>query len=134
MNLGIFSGNLGRDARTGTAGNKNTPYASFPVGVTIGYGENKRTLWVGATIWGKRAEGGLIKYLGKGARVVIQGEVDLNQYQKGDGTQGAAIEVRVQDLELIEGKELSGQAPTQQAPASQPAPADAGFDDDDIPF
>ena len=49
MNLGTFSGNLGRDAKTGTAGQNNTPYLSFPLGVSVGFGDNKRTLWIGAT-------------------------------------------------------------------------------------
>ena len=138
MNQGIFSGNIGRDAKTGTAGQNNTPYLSFPLGVNIGYGENQRTLWVGCTMWGKRADGRLIEHLGKGSKVVVQGEIDLDIYQKGDGTQGATVTLRVTELELMDGKPnaTAGAAPTaQKAPASQPAPVDTGFDDDDdIPF
>jgi len=130
LNLGTFSGNLGRDAKTGTAGQNNTPYLSFPLGVSVGFGDNKRTLWIGATLWGKRAEGKLINWLGKGAKVVISGEVDLDTYTKGDGTQGSTIAVRVSELELMEGKE---RAPDEQkAPAPKPAPVDDL--DDDIPF
>jgi len=81
MNLGIFSGNIGRDAKQGTAGANNTPYLSFPLGCTIGYGDNKRTLWLGVTMWGKRAEGKLIEHLGKGSKVLVQGEMDLEERQ-----------------------------------------------------
>ena len=132
MNLGTFSGNLGRDARTGTAGQKNTPYISFPLGVSIGFGEKERTLWVGCTIWGKRAEGKLSQYLGKGAKVVVSGELDLDMYEKNGGEKGATITCRVRDLDLMEGKDNSSLQ--QQAPASQPAPAQDDFDDSDIPF
>lgn len=134
MNLGTFSGNLGRDARTGTAGNKNTPYVSFPLGVSIGFGENTRTLWVGCTLWGKRAEGKLKEHLGKGSKVVVSGEVDLDEYTKGDGSKGSSITVRIQELELMDGKPNTSLGGSQQAPASQPAPADPNFPDDDIPF
>jgi single-strand DNA-binding protein len=130
MNLGCFSGNLGRDAKTGTAGQNNTPYLSFPLGVSVGFGDNKRTLWVGCTLWGKRAESKLINWLGKGAKVVVSGEIDLDMYTKADQTQGATITVRVRDLELMEGKERTPDAT--QAPAPKPAPVDDL--DDDIPF
>jgi len=133
MNLGIMSGNLGRDAKTGTAGAKNTTYLSFPMGVTLGYGENQRTLWVGCTLWGKRAEGKLIEHLGKGSKVVVQGEMDLDMYTKGDGSQGGTLTIRVSELELMDGKPNT--SIQQQAPAAQqqPAPVD-DFDDGDIPF
>ena len=131
MNNAVFVGNLGRDRRVGTAGANNTPYMSFPIGVEVGYGEKKHTLWIGCTIFGKRAEGKLGNWLGKGAKVAVQGEIDLDQYTKGDGTQGATISLKVNDLSLLDGKEVVNE---QQAPASQPAPADAGFDADDIPF
>ena len=131
MNIATFSGGLGRDARTGTAGQNNTPYLSFPLGVTIGYGQNERTLWVGCTLWGKRAEGKLVDWLGKGAQVVVSGEVDLDMYTKGDGTQGATITCRIRDLDLMQGKERTPDTkqPAQSAPAAQES-----FDDEDIPF
>ena len=131
MNNCTFAGNLGRDARTGTAGANNTPYLSFPLGVTIGRGDNQRTLWVGCTLWGKRAESKLVNYLGKGAKVVVSGEADLDMYDKNDGTKGATLTLRVNELSLMDGKDRTPEQ--KQAPASQPAPADPGFEDD-IPF
>lgn len=130
MNLGTFSGNLGRDAKIGTAGQNNTPFLSFPLGVNIGYGENQRTLWVGCTLWGKRAEGKLANYLGKGAKVVVQGDVDLDVYDKSDGTKGATITCRIRELELMDGKQRT-QVQEQAAPKQDSLPADY---DDDIPF
>ena len=133
-----MSGNLGRDAKTGTAGAKNTTYLSFPMGVTLGYGENQRTLWVGCTLWGKRAEGKLIEHLGKGSKVVVQGEMDLDMYTKGDGSQGGTLTIRVSELELMDGKpnaSATAAAPAQQnAPAAQQQPAHVNDLDDDIPF
>ena len=131
MNNAVFIGNLGRDAKTGTAGANNTPYLSFPIGIEVGYGEKKHTLWVGCTLFGKRAESKLVNWLGKGAKVAVQGEVDLDMYTKGDGSQGATISLKINEISLLDGKEIAG---AQQAPASQPAPADTGFPDDDIPF
>lgn len=142
MHLAIFSGGLGRDAERGTAGTNNTPYLKFPLGVTTGYGERKRTLWVLCTMWGKRSESKLFDHLGKGSKVTVHGEVDLDVYTKGSGEQGASITVKIGELDLNEGKPNGN---VQHQPAAQPAAqqnaqasAKAAVDDEDwnkdIPF
>ena len=100
MNNCTFSGRLGRHAelRYTTSG---TAVLSFPLAVDVGWGDNKRALWVRCNLWGKRAEGRLVDYLAKGARVVVSGEIDLREYDKRDGARGQALELRVSDLDLM---------------------------------
>ncbi|HSH42544.1 MAG TPA: single-stranded DNA-binding protein [Arenicellales bacterium] len=136
MHVLIIDGNLGRDAEVRyTQG--GTAVCAFPVANKTGYGDKERTHWFDCALWGKRAEGGLPKYLTKGTRVLIRGEVRLNEFEKRDGSNGAKLAVFVHDIELG-GSKPSGQQPAQSQPQQigqpqqQPGPAD-DFDDD-IPF
>lgn len=71
-----LAGNLGRDAEYKTT--QNSELCSFPVGVSIGYGDNKSTVWVDVTKWGKGAEG-LARILRKGSKVAVSGEMSLHE-------------------------------------------------------
>ena len=147
---GIYSalGRIGRDAeQRQTQG--GTTVAGFPVAVDVGFGDNKTTLWLDASIWGKRAESGLIQYLVKGQQVWVAGEIGTREYQKRDGTQGFAVTLKVQEIDLAgspQGQQQPRQQPApQQSPGQQgaalyggqqQAPAGGGVMDDDssIPF
>lgn len=129
MNVFTFSGRLGRDAEVRYTPS-GTAICSFAVANDTGYGDNKKTQWIDCALFGKRAEGGLPQRLTKGAHVVVSGEVTLNTYAKRDGSQGASLQVRVNDVDLIGGK---GEQRQQREPAQQAAPAADEFLDD-IPF
>src|SRR5690606_29086345 len=128
MNVFTFSGRLGSDAEVRYT-SSGTAVCSFVVANDIGYGDNKKTQWIDCALFGKRAEGGLPQHLTKGAQVVVSREVTLNTYTKRDGSQGAALQVRVNDVDLIGGKSESRQI----EPARQAAPVADEFPDD-IPF
>lgn len=135
MNVFVFSGNLGKDARLeSTQG--GTPIARFSVAVTSGYGDKKKTTWVSCGLFGKRAES-LAPYLLKGQQVVVSGEASLNEWEK-DGQNHAQLSVNVNDVTLVGGKATMApnQAPGQQtsgpaAPVSGPTDF---ADDSDLPF
>lgn len=110
---------IGRDAEVRYTPN-GTAVANFPAAVDVGFGDNKSTLWLDCALFGKRSEGGLVQYLVKGAQVMIEGNIDLRQYTKGDGTPGAAVTLNVQDLKLVGGK---SDRPAQSQPAQQQPPA-----------
>ncbi len=138
MNHGTFAGRLGRgaDLRQGDSPSKSV--ANFSVAVNVGFGEKKRTLWIGCALWGERAEK-LAQYLTKGTAVTVSGDVDLRTYDKKDGTTGAEITCNVQRLTLQGGGERADNDPPQTlAERSQgKAPSSAAVDDfgdDQIPF
>ncbi len=140
MNLSTFTGRLGRDAETRHTAN-GTAVASFPMAVDVGWGDNKRAMWIDCAIFGKRAESGLIPHLVKGKQIAVSGSIEDRQFEKRDGTQGFKIALSVDQLDLLGGGE--GQQPQQRSQASiptppqsqrQPAPADDQFGADDIPF
>ena len=113
-------GRIGRDAEVRQT-NNGTSVANFPVAVNVGYGDNKATLWLDCSMFGKRAEGGLVQYLVKGAQVMVEGDINLRQYTKGDGTGGAAITLNIQDLKLAGGQPQGQQQPAQQQQQPQQA-------------
>ena len=121
MNVLVISGNLGQDAESGTAG--STATLKFSVPMKSGYGDRQKTSWVRCTLWGKRAEGGLVNHLTKGTPVCVSGELSENTWTAQDGTEKHSLELNVNDVTLMgKGNER------QEQPASQPD--DPGLDDE----
>lgn len=107
-------GRIGRDAESRHTQN-GTAVAGFPLAVDVGFGDNKQTLWLDSSLWGKRAEGGLIQYLVKGQQVYVAGEIGTREYQKRDGTPGFAVTLKIAEIDLV-----GGQSQQQQRPQHQP--------------
>jgi len=114
-------GRIGRDAEVRQT-NNGTSVANFPVAVDSGFGDKKETLWFDCSLFGKRAESGLVQYLVKGGEVMVEGNIGLRQYTKNDGTHGAAMTLNVQDLKLIGGKPQGQHQPAQQQQQQRQAP------------
>jgi len=139
MNTWNFTGNLGADAEQRVTPS-GEPVVSFSVGVKAGFGDRATTTWARCQMWGKRGEA-VAQYLRKGQLVGVSGEASLREYDKKDGSKGASLEVRVNDLTLL-GKRDGDTQPS--APAPQPrqaaaprtAPQSSAFGDfdDQIPF
>lgn len=137
MNLGVLTGNLGRDPEM--RHHNGDAILNFAIGVQTGTRDKPNTMWVDCTMWGKRAEA-VSPYLGKGMRVTVQGPLSMEEYKAKDGTPRTKLKLKVDNLDLPPKSEGSAApaAPRQAAPAPAPAstPAQGGFDDmeDDIPF
>lgn len=118
-----FSGHLAKpcEVRTTQAGKTVT---SFEVGADLGFGENKKTLWVKCSLWGDRGPK-IQQFLTKGQKVTVHGRMhEIEAFLKRDGQPGAAIKVDVIDVELHGGKRDAG----------QDAPTPGPDLDDEIPF
>lgn len=123
---GTIIGNLGRDAeiKTSDAGSNRLV---FSVADTVGWGENQKTQWVNCTLFGKRADS-LIKYMLKGTKVVIFGEVSVREYEDKNGCNRWSLDCVVSDV-VLAGKPKSDSAPAAAAPKKE-----SSVDEDDIPF
>ena len=82
--------------------------------------------FVDCAVFGTRAES-LSRYLGKGAKVAIEGRLRWSQWER-DGQRRSKIEVIVDDLEFM------SRSDGRQNPAAEAAPAPASPYDEDIPF
>jgi single-strand DNA-binding protein len=104
MNKLIALGNLGHAASVRTVEHPtrgSQPVVNFSLAVKLGYGERERTQWYECAWWGERAERAS-QWLTKGKRVLVEGEPELELYEKRDGTKGAKVVVRVVSVDFAD--------------------------------
>jgi single-strand DNA-binding protein len=142
LNIVALTGRLGSDlelrhTKTGTA------VTSASIAVDAGFGDNKKTLWVGLDFFGKTAESAS-KYLAKGKKIAISGRLDQSEYEK-DGKTIQKTRVVVENWTFADSDKGGGgerpartDAPRREEPRREPAPQQelpmGGDDDDEIPF
>lgn len=123
LNLSL-AGNVGRDATyRQTQGGQEL--CSFPVAVNIGYGDNKSTIWVDVTKWGKGSRG-LSDILRKGSKVAVTGQMTTREHEG-----KTYLQCNASDVTIMGG--AGERSNDQREPVIKDAPA---YDDlnDDIPF
>ena len=108
MNVFTFSGRCAADAelRKTQAGES---VLNFRVANDTGYGERKVTNWIDVSLWGKRGEA-IADYVKKGMKLTVSGELRLEEFTKRDGTPGAKLSVRANDVDLPARSEGGGQS------------------------
>jgi single-strand DNA-binding protein len=125
MNKVIIVGRLTRDpevryTQTGKA------VASFSVAVDTGFGENKRADFIPVVVWDKLAEV-CGNNLTKGRRVLVEGRLQIRDYEK-DGQKRRAAEVVAQNIEFLDTKQAVGNGSTTSGTTSSASPAKSGYD------
>ena len=82
---------------------KGSPYLSFDLAVTKGYGENKHTVYLQVWAFGEMAERIVAAKVRKGSQLFISGDLDVVTFQRNDGSKGMANKVYLQDWEFTGG-------------------------------
>jgi single-strand DNA-binding protein len=136
-------GNLGKDCVVNQVNGKNV--INFTVAHTEKYkdsqGNNQeKTTWVDCAYWTDRTA--IAPYLQKGTQVFVEGAPEVRSFTRNDGTSGAALTLRVREVQLLgrrgDNAGMGGNespAPRQQEAPATPAPAGIGSDvADDLPF
>lgn len=134
MNKIIIIGNVGRDPemRYTQGGNSVT---SFSVADNNKYttrdGEkHEETEWFNVSAFGRQAEI-CNQYLSKGSQVYIEGRVKSRTYQGNDGQTRHSLDVTVQNVQLLGGRDDD----RQQYQGGNQSPRDNNQDEiDDLPF
>lgn len=107
---------------------------SFKGAVDAGYGQNKTTSWIKFNMWGKKGEG-VFPYLKDKTQVAVSGELANREYTDKDGQKRYSLEVRVNDLTLVGGKQENESNPQKQPTQRNSQGAQRVSDlSDDIPF
>lgn len=95
-------GKLGKDVEIKTVGQSTV--AQFSLAETVGFGEKKQTIWYDVSIWGKRAESGLVDYLSKGRELLVYGELTTTEHNG-----KTYLKINANDVKLTQGtKENTG--------------------------
>lgn len=152
-------GNLGRDCTTNNVNGKTV--MNFTVAHTERYRDaqgtqQERTIWVDCAYWSDRTA--VAPYLKKGTQVYVEGTPEVRTYTKNDGSTGASLSLRVQNVQLLGtktenqggsygapagGQNYGGQPAAQQGYGNQqggfsnqamPAPSVMDAPGDDLPF
>lgn len=110
-------GNLGRDCTTNNVNGKTV--MNFTVAHTERYrdaqgNQQERTIWVDCAYWSDRTA--VAPYLKKGTQVYVEGTPEVRTYAKNDGSTGASLSLRVQNVQLL-GTKTENQGGGYSAPA-----------------
>jgi single-strand DNA-binding protein len=133
MNSYNAIGRVGKDAITRFT-QSGDPVTGWSLAVDSGYGNNKQTLWLDCSLWGKRGEG-VAPYITKGSQIGVTGELGTREH---DGK--TYLTLRVGEVSLIGGKGEAGSggsrggAPQLERPAKVTDVPQDDFADDSIPF
>lgn len=102
-----------------------------------GFGDRKQTHWLDCSLWGQRAEGDLVNYCKKGAKIAVSGELSTREYQAKDGTTKNVLQLNCNVFDLVGGKqEQAPMGQRGQAEKKQPVIDSYNSDDydDSLPF
>lgn len=144
MNRAILIGNLTNDPelKTTTSG---TTVCNFRIAVNRNYKKedgSRDTDFLNIVCWRQTAEL-CAKYLSKGRKVGIVGEIQTRSYDAQDGTKRYVTEIVAQEVEFLtpSGQRSEGytapsaQPSAQRAPSAPPASGEeTEIDDDELPF
>jgi single-strand DNA-binding protein len=165
LNKAILIGNVGGDPEVRTVGTGGR-VATFSLATGRTWNDQsgakqEKTEWHRCVVWNSARGSGLAdvveKYVRKGEKVYVEGEIEYRQWQDKDGQTRYTTEIKVKELMLLGGRAGGGMgggddmesAPRRSAPAGRPkaaaAPAAGGEDftdfpgaledeDDDLPF
>ena len=101
MNKVIVNGNIVRDMEVKDTG--KCLVGTFTSANNVGYGEEQKTNFVNCVLFGDRVES-LVEYLVKGCKVLIDGELAIEQYEVNDEKR-YTTKVYVKSLEIEKFKE-----------------------------
>lgn len=96
----IACGRLGSDVESrATAGGETI--TRFPLAISEGYGEKKRTEWLKIVAFGKLAEL-CNQYLRKGSMVLVEGRIQTRSWEDKQGQKKYTTEVIIQKAQFLD--------------------------------
>ena len=125
MNKAILIGNVGKEPEIRKT-QSGISVANFSLATSKKVKGEDKTEWHRIVAWDKLAEI-IEKYLHKGDKVMIEGEIETRDYEK-DGQKVYTTEIRAWNMEM-----LGGKSEPATEPAKEPVNPTKNIDLDDIP-
>lgn len=131
INKCVLMGRLVRDPELRTTESQKS-VTNFTVAVDNGYGEDKKTDFIGCVAWNKTAEM-IAKYFTKGRMIALVGRISTRTWEGQDGKKNYVTEVVVNEVSFCDSKPEGQESVTDNQ-------GDDGFvlmgevDADDCPF
>lgn len=126
MNKAILIGRLAADPELRTTGS-GVSVCKFTLAVTRRYADaqgNRQADFLPVIVWRQQAEA-CARYLSKGKRVAVSGEIQTRSYDAQDGTKRYVTEIIAESVEFLTPKSTANGA----VPEGY-----AEIDDDELPF
>ena len=127
-------GNIASPIETKTFGDNKV--ANFTVAVNRPKGKKEEAItdFIPCCAWNYTADF-VEKYLGKGSRVAVQGELNIDTYEK-NGERRSAAKVRVDSITFADSGKDTGKPETESTPkkSSTRSKAKPPVDDEDLPW
>lgn len=98
MNRIFIVGNVGKEPETKEA--QSGPVTRFSVATSKKYKDKTQTTWHTVVTFGKLAEV-CAKYVSKGMKVLVEGEMQYSEYQKQDGSKGFSANIIAQSVQFL---------------------------------
>ena len=146
MNKITLIGNLTRDPESRTVAGINGDSVCCSFTIAVNSRRNRTSgqddaMFFRINAWNRTGEN-CQKYLAKGRKVCVIGELSAHTYQASDGTTRVSLDVRAEDIEFLTSRaEAEGgynaTAPSEPAAAPAPTAQNNGFtavEEDDLPF
>lgn len=163
LNKAVLIGNVGSDPEIRTIGT-GTRVAQFSLATSRNWtdqagAKQEKTEWHRCVVWNSARGSGLAdvveKYVKKGEKIYVEGEIEYRQWQDKDGQTRYTTEIKVKELMLLGGRAGGGggddmdSAPRRSAPPAGPKgtaapstgkeefgdfPGALEDQDDDLPF
>ena len=162
LNKAILIGNVGSDPEIRTVGTGGK-VAQFSLATSRSWNDQsgtkqEKTEWHRCVVWNNSRGSGLAdvveRYVKKGEKIYVEGEIEYRQWQDKDNQTRYTTEIRVRELMLLGGRAGGGgddmgeaprraAAPARSKPDAKPAAGGNDFsdfpgaledEDDDLPF
>jgi len=92
MNQITVIGNVGRQPEGLKYTGSGLAVLKFSVADTRGKDEQKKTSWYDIVVFGDQAEA-VVENIGKGDRIMVSGRLQVEDYEKKDGSKGKRVEI-----------------------------------------
>ena len=112
MNKVILIGRITKDIELRTV-NTDKSVATYTLAIDRGYGDKKETDFINCVTWEKQAEN-IAKYCTKGSLIAVEGRISTRSYDAKDGTKKYVTEVVTSNVQFLDTKKESGQAPIKE--------------------
>lgn len=103
MNKIVINGNLTNDLEVRTVG--EMVVANFTIANNEGFGDRQRTTFIKCTLFGEKRIESLERFLVKGAKVLVDGKLEINNKETEQGYK-TYVSVIVDGLEIEKFKEV----------------------------
>ena len=135
VNKVILIGNVGKDPEVNYI-KEDLPVAKFTLATSETYTKDGQkvtnTEWHNIVVWRGLAKV-VENYVKKGSKLYLEGKITNRQYEK-DGQTKYFTEIVVNQMQMLDSKNSSGDSNGSTAAASAPTPPPAQDASDDLPF